>query len=75
VFEEILRQRGRIQENPQRWLDGVREVGARNIRYAVSGDFLRHYVQRVDRTIVERLCARISCNESIDSIQFTGALA
>jgi hypothetical protein len=75
VFEEILRQSARIQANAQGWLDRVREVGAHNIRYAVSGEFLRHYVQRVDRPIVERLCARILCNESIDPPQCTGALA
>jgi hypothetical protein len=75
VFAEVLRQTARIQENPQGWLDGVREVGTYNFRYAVSGDFLRHYVKRFDRPIVERLRARILSKESIDSLQCTAALA
>jgi hypothetical protein len=75
VFADVLRQTVRIQENPQGWLDGVREVGTHNIRYAVSGEFLRHYVKQIDQPIIERLQARILSNESIDLPQGIGALA
>lgn len=55
VFAEILRQAQRIKTDPAAWLDAVREICIRNHRYAVSGEFLRYYVENFDRRLITRM--------------------
>jgi hypothetical protein len=57
IFDEVLRQIARIKVDPQAWLDGVREVGAYNFQYAVSGNFLANFIKNTDLKIVDRLAA------------------
>jgi hypothetical protein len=59
LFNELQRQVAAIRESPANWLGRVREVGAANIRHALSGQFLARYRDLYDRPIVARL-ARIA---------------
>jgi hypothetical protein len=60
VLEDVLRQKARIEADPQSWLDSAREVGVANFRYAISGEFLADYVKHIDQPIVRNLMARIA---------------
>jgi hypothetical protein len=61
VIGEVLRQASRIRSNPDGWLESVREVGAYNIRHAVSGRFLADSVTHMDIPVVDRLTALVAC--------------
>jgi hypothetical protein len=60
VMQEVLHQASRIRSNPEAWLSSVREVGAYNIRHAVSGKFLKDFITYVDKPLVARLEALIA---------------
>jgi hypothetical protein len=58
LLDEVLRQVRGIRSDPADWLDRVRDVGATNIRHALSGQFLARYCEMYDQPVVARL-ARI----------------
>jgi len=60
VMAEVLRQAERIDGDAATWLDAVRQVSIHNHRYAVSGDFLKHYIDAVDDPLVARLEALVT---------------
>jgi hypothetical protein len=60
VMHEVLRQAARIRSNPEAWLGSVREVGAYNIRHAVSGKFLGDCIIHMDRPLVDQLAKLIA---------------
>jgi Arc/MetJ family transcription regulator len=60
VFAELLRQAQSIKADPAVWLEAVREISVSNHRYAASGEFLRHYVERFDRRLMTRMQALIA---------------
>jgi hypothetical protein len=57
VMREVVRQAWSVQRNPMGWLNRVMEIGATNIRHAVSGRFLDTYSRIYDDAIIQRLCA------------------
>jgi hypothetical protein len=60
VMAEVARQRDRIRSDPAAWLGATREVSAHNHRHAVSGDFLRRYIDAFDRRLIDKLTTLVS---------------
>jgi hypothetical protein len=60
VFADVARQTQCIKSQPTAWMEAVRDVSLFNHRYAVSGDFLRHYVDTFDRRLVATMTALVT---------------
>lgn len=59
IFAETMRQAVQVRMDPAGWLARTREVGAFNIRHAMTGGLLRRYIDLYDRPVVARLKAQI----------------
>ena len=55
ILRDVLNQVSRIRRDPNSWLDSAQEVSAYNLRHSVSGNFLRRYINDVERRVVQKL--------------------